>query len=118
MNELQKQAIEHYDRMINFVKANKDTCQQFIQKDSDASYPKYNRFFADYMEQVLGEDFYSDYCSYCDFYQDVCNDCPLGKKTGSVECCNGLWAKLLYIKTTDEFIQIAKNIKKYIKENG
>ena len=102
MNKLQKDAIAHYNRMIKWAKT---------QSQDISPHPIAMKF-------EIGEMWGSDDCSYCMTYR--CDDCPLSKFTGPefFGCCNKLWRKMDTASTWSEWIEYAKKIKQYIKDNG
>ena len=77
MSDVKKDAIAHYDRMI-----------EWAEKQIPSEKPD---LFT--MEIAINEDWYSDHCAYCKTYYDecynYCDGCPLTGYTKG--CCNGRW---------------------------
>ena len=98
-----KEAIEHYDRMIEWVKG------------KDASAPPHT---FDMLEGSK-EAWTGEFCSYCNHYSSyettACGGCELRTHKG---CCNGLWLELTTATTWHDWITAAEKVKKYIEENG
>lgn len=108
---IKQQALEHYDRMIAWAKAQP-------QKDS-ARYTV--------MYTSLGEAWGSMDCPYCRRANDLCGLCVLGRHDacygalrcyGGDECCGGRWIELDAGYTWGDWIASAKKVRKYIKDNG
>ena len=100
MNKLQKEALAHYDRMIEWAE---------MQPQDDHPSPQM------YIE--INEYWGCEDCSYCRAYgNNSCNNCPLSGDDDS--CCNGLYRKMYYANTWSEWIEYAQEIKEYIKKNG
>jgi len=100
MNDIKKQAIEHYHRMIEFAKKQNYT-------DMSDSYV---------MEIAIGEGWSGNDCSYCDEYLGLtgCNKCPLNAGF----CCSHLWMDMNCSYTWGEWIDNAYKVLQYIKDNG
>lgn len=112
MSIIKKKAIDHYDRMIGWA----------AEQDPDESISGERGFVG--MRISLGEVWEAQDCIYCVTFR-CCNrtdiitqktPCPLYKKYFG--CCAGLWSKLNNSKTWAEWIENAKVVKQYIKENG
>ena len=97
--EIQEQALAHYDRMIAWV-------ENLNQKDELADYK--------IMFQAISEAWFSKSCPYCQKYPN-CFSCPLSNN--SEVCCSGLWLKMYDAITWGEWLEYAKLVREYIKEN-
>ncbi len=103
MKRIQKQAIEHCDRMIAWVKT----------KPEDGS-PDF-----DLMKSEIDESYGADYCPYCVKYELVCDTCELrGKYPIGIECCHRLYYAIWDAKTWKQWIERAKKVREYIRDNG
>ena len=109
--KLQKEALDHYDRMIAWAET----------QDKDI---KVNSIR---MNIALGELWGGLDCAYCRLFWAGLNCrtgeimCPLKKRGGyrMNDCCNGLWDKLnKHSDTWEEWIANAKKVRIYIKRNG
>ena len=111
---IKQKTIDHYNRMIEWVKKNIDN------PDFATSKPDYYN-----MKAEIKENWYSDYCPFCKKYHDdtkypECTNCPLelverdtdGKYTS---CCGGLWDSMAVSKTWDEWIIYAERIVKLLE---
>lgn len=105
MKRIQRQAIEHYDRMIAWAETMPAT-------DTKDAYK---------MRDELRECAGPQWCSYCTKYrtEDDCGICPLsGKYSTGAECCNRLHEHMTRSKTWKQWIERAKKVREYIRENG
>jgi len=92
-----QQSVDHWERMIEWVK-----------QQDPRGYPDYS-----YMEQEIGEDWYSDSCPLCKRFSlpDVpCKDCPLGDIFG---LCNdplalNAWPSVRWSRTWGEWLEAAE----------
>ncbi len=98
-----KKSIEHWERMIAWVKK---------QPQTDKPY-----YFA--IEGAIGEDWSDEHCPLCEFYLSVCNKCPLQKKHGH---CSGYekdrynnWNKVFNARTWKTWLKHAKVLLKQLK---
>ena len=98
MTKIKKDAIEHYNKMIEYV----ETLNKL--PDSET------------MESVLGEDWYSNYCSYCMLNEGNCDICQL--KNFFEGCCSGLWVKMSKARMRKTWLKYAKLVREYIIKNG
>lgn len=117
IREIKKEAIKHYNRMIEWAK---------IQNPEEA---------VDYylMEVAIGEDWWAGYCPFCKNFG--CMVCPLNtefEKTqdqnhydpdkrndyygSSKNCCEGLWSKMSKSETWKEWIKNAGKVRAYIRK--
>jgi len=112
---VKKHAIAHYERMIEWAK-----------KQNKSENPEENPCY-EKMEKELGEDWYAEYCPYCQEYKNLvnyyCCDCPLQEenpiKPGTESnCCDGLWLDMSRAESWGEWIEKAKKVLQYIKEKG
>jgi len=99
---IKQKALAHYDRMIRW--ASKQN-------------PR-GKVFSDIMKDAIGEIWSSMDCSYCNKYGDNdCEKCPLSNEKNGL-CCDGLYRKMFFSKSWKTWIKRAKEVRKYIKENG
>lgn len=101
MDDIKKQAIAHYDRMIEWAKKQNPDKEQFA---SD-------------MREELNETYDARSCSYCIANKFDCELCKLSGINIGI-CCNGLFFKMCLALTWGEWIERAKEVKKYIEING
>lgn len=103
MKRIQKQALAHYDRMIEWVEKQnpRSRVDMFVMLDE------------------ISEGWTDDYCSYCKKMgvYDYCEGCEL-HTPGHGHCCNGLWFKMNYSATWKTWLKYAKLVREYIRENG
>ena len=103
MKRIQKQAIEHYDRMIEWARTQ----------------PTGDKPSSDLMGELFKEGYGAYDCPYCKKYQVDCILCKLtGKYPEATYCCNGLYSKMCKSKTWRQWIIRAKKVREYIRENG
>ena len=100
-----KDAIKHYKRMIKWAKKQPPLEKQRGHK----------------MLKEMGENWYSESCSYCKNYlippvPPGCWEC-VGNGIPKI-CCHGLWNKMRHASTWGDWITAAKKVLKYIKKNG
>ena len=95
-DNVKKRAIDHYNRMIEWVKT------QF-----EEGIPNSYR-----MLDTIGEIWYSEDCIFCLTYKS-CSCCPLATK--ELECCNGEWLKMADAETWKEWLYHAEKIKVIIE---
>jgi hypothetical protein len=116
MNKLQKETIAHYNRMIKYAKAHIDEKMDPYEACEE-------------MESEIGEDWHTNSCIYCKHYglrrisfPPICPLAVFNDKFincgGWDNCCNGLWSKLEQVQNWKDWIEAAKEVKKYIRENG
>lgn len=100
MKRIQKQAIAHYDRMIEWAKKQP---QRKIPDDCD-------------MLCEIGENWFSNGCTYClKYFDGSCDTCALQAKRG---CCNGLWESMNRSETWGTWVKRAEKVRQYIIDNG
>lgn len=107
-NETKREAVEHYDRMIEWVKT----------QHSDEIVN------IDYMEDCICEKWSDDYCSYCVAYSglNLCGICPLYAKLNnegaSYNCCNNHWWRMAASRTWKDWLYYAERVRIYILLRG
>ncbi len=116
-SKLQKEALAHYDRMIEWAKKQK----------------KFNHPNDKVMLRRLGENWMGLFCVYCTTFSEpdcvhncvhnIYGKCPLNSNSTNIgrtpfDCCNQLWLQMSESETWEEWIINAELVKKYIKENG
>ena len=95
-------ALEHYDRMITWVKD---------QQPCDPA--DWTKMFA-----AIDEDWYADSCCYCQVFLNTktpCKWCPLKGRGG---CCGGLWVKMSTSTTWGHWLDSAEKVREYIQVHG
>lgn len=103
MKRIQKQAIAHYDKMIEWAEKQPEKCFPYISS----------------MHNELNEIWGSEHCSYCQKYEMDCIKCELqGKYPNPTECCNRLYTAMCKSETWKEWIKKAKQVREYIRVNG
>jgi len=106
MKRIQKQAIMHYDRMIKWAeKQPQDEPVKFLK-----------------MERYIGESWGDDDCPYCEkYFHDDSVICPLSNNSLTCDgdiCCNGIFGELSDATTWNTWLEYAKQVREYIRENG
>lgn len=104
-NNIKKLAIEHYDRMIHWLKDNED---KLSGKNMDT--------ILENMLLELEESIGVNFCSYCQYSHCDCDKCKLS--TDGIKCCDGLWLEMYVSDTIEEFIEKMEIIKSYIELYG
>lgn len=99
MDKTKQNAIDHYDRMIEYVEALNQL-------------PKSEKMLIG-----LGETWYSEYCSYCMLRDGDCSSCELCESQDR-GCCGGIWMKMSKAKRWKTWLKYAKLTREYIIENG
>lgn len=108
LKKLQKEALDHYDRMIKWVE--------------EEELNPLNPSDFHIMKACTNENWYGEYCSYCREVRSDCNKCILNDSEYADEwhrnCCSTLWYKMNEAKTWKTWLKYAKLVREYIKENG
>ena len=96
-------ALRHYDKMISWVEEQIKADKSFEKLEPDSRY----------MEQHIKQHWDAAYCSYCITFEG-CDGCLLDNPW----CCGGEWQDLDNATTWKEWLYHAKQVRKYIGENG
>lgn len=114
---IQRMAIDHYTRMIEWAKTQRQTDQALLSS----------------MESAIKEGWYADYCPYCKYYKTGeiydfrydCGVCPLDiavrSRNGfgpSSLCCGRLWRRMDRSKTWKTWVKRAEKVMEFIETHG
>ena len=113
--KLRKEALAHYDRMINIIRTVIAVSPYFSKQQPNFSL----------MEDLLGEDYSSEYCGYCKTFDrygvaydrtKCATKCPLGDDEG--KCCHGLYEKMYDARTWKAWVVEAQRVREFIRIRG
>lgn len=133
MKKIKREAIEHYDRMITFMEIVLEydlyNRQDELEDDSEE--------IESFLRKYMGENYFGEFCSYCQKYKYRCSKCELGTPSKIMSkdeleyfiergteidiyhCCGTHWGEMSDVYTDiPEWIERAKKVRQYIIDNG